>query len=106
TSNPKTVTIQMIEVAVIDSDVSVWSISYAGNMKCSLPCSQFIYSCLKCDSRNPETLSRCKIDGMNQVRGIAWRIINNDCIIDCSLPRHRRTDDMGIALKCDSLSNV
>ena len=91
---------------MIDSDVSVWGISYIGNMNYSVPCSQFACSCLKCDSCNPETLGRCKIDGMNQVRSSSWRVINNDCVVDCSLPRHRCTDNLGIALKCDSLGDI
>src|SRR5436190_19809147 len=96
----------MIEMTMIDSDVSVWGISYIGNMNYSVPCSQFACSCLKCDSCNPETLGRCKIDGMNQVRSSSWRVINNDCVVDCSLPRHRCTDNLGIALKCDSLGDI
>jgi len=96
----------MIEMAMIDSDVPVWRISYAGEMNCSVPCASFVYPRLKCDSRNPESLSRCKIDGMNQIDICAWRIINDDCIIDRCLPRHRRTNDLGIALKRDPFGDV
>ena len=95
----------MIEMAMIDSDVSVWSVPYAANMNCSAR-SYFICYCLKCDSCNPETLRGCKISGMNQVNSSWWGVIKNDCTIDCGLPGHRRTNNLGIAFKCDSLSNV
>ena len=97
----------MIEMAMIDSDVSVWSVSCIWQhelLRFAAPSS--LAPALNVIPGKSQTLGRCKIDGVNQVRSSSWRVINNDCVVHCSLPRHRSTDNLGIALKCDSLGNI
>src|SRR5437762_7743127 len=96
----------MIEMAMIDPNICVWSITQTSDMNCSIPYSHYICCASKCYSRNPENVCRRKTRGVNQVNSISWRIIDDDCIIDCSLPRRRRTEDLSIALKCDALRNI